>query len=167
MKDETLEPLLDKDGNPVALSDHPLLADCLRSFTRRWLDAEPVFFGAMEQSDAKKIQVVVKFDLDTKEADPFITTVLSFRDKCIQKGLPAIMTLRSSETNRIQDPAQPNLPFGEGESKAQHDGESEGGEATTQVETQHGAFVTHGEPASVRTSKKPKAKSKKKAAKKK
>lgn len=124
--------LLDKEGEKLDLSEHPLLIPVLQQVAKLWSRGNKKFMDAMDDSQRKQIQLNFAAILNTKENAPVVDVTLSFKDKCKESGMDVIKTFRISETEELEDPTQPGLPGTEGARGgkiASGDGDASNGEA--------------------------------------
>lgn len=102
--------LLDKDGEKLDLSEHPLLIPVLQQIAKLWSRGNKKFMDAMDDSQRKQIQLDFAATLNVKENAPVVDVVLSFKDKCKESGMDVIKSFRIKETEELPDPTQPGLP---------------------------------------------------------
>lgn len=93
--------------------------DCKEAFLQQadqlWEDYQENFFKAIEDAPNKKLQLVMKTDLDLSSGGPVVLSGLEFKDRDTEHGMEVTKTYRSpKERLQLPDPNQPEL-LGEGE----------------------------------------------------
>jgi hypothetical protein len=75
-----------------------------------WVEYQPVFSNAIDDSEKKRINLNFVATIDLSEAAPAMTVTLSFRDKTVEKGMDVTKTFKSpADRTQLEDPNQGQL----------------------------------------------------------
>jgi hypothetical protein len=75
-----------------------------------WVEYQPVFSSAIDDSEKKRINLNFVATVDLSEAAPAMMVTLSFKDKTVEKGMDVNKTFKTSAgRTQLDDPNQGQL----------------------------------------------------------
>lgn len=93
-----------------------------------WDKCDKVFFGALDESDSKRLKINFGASLNLKEREFVVDVDIAFKDKTEEGGLEVNKTFHASKRAKLPDPDQPELPGAEKpETKDKKKGGKKGG----------------------------------------
>lgn len=75
-----------------------------------WKEHQKLFAQAIEDSEKRRINLTFSATVDLSEADPILTSVLSWKDKTEESGMEVTKTFRSQAKRFNDDSNQGKLP---------------------------------------------------------
>lgn len=95
-----------KSNNPLEILREKFVAHC----KDLWVEYQPVFSSAIDDSDKKRINLNFVASLDLSESAPTMTVTLCFKDKTQENGMDVYKTFKTSAGRiQLEDPNQNQL----------------------------------------------------------